>query len=160
MKLPDFCDGCGRLGHVLKNCDGGVLVEGDGELQYGAWLRASPLKSRRRNAETEILEEIRLFLALKSKGGHDVKTKLVFENNCLAGQRGGGSGSGQPSHDMNMHIDNNAMVIPAGDVFKRKLDKGRQASAAEKVRVLRDVAMGGTSTKQKAEVISWPCQGQ
>ena len=144
VKLPDFYYGCGRLGHVLKNYDGEVLLEGDGELQYRAWLRVSPLKSHHRNAKTEILEETRLFLALRSKAGHKVKTKLVFENNCLASQRGGGSGSGQPSHDMNMHIDNNAMVIPARDVFNRKLDEGRQTSAAEKVRVLDEVAMGGT----------------
>ena len=30
----------------------------------------------------------------------------------------------------NMQIDNNAMVIPVGDAFKRKLDEGRHASVA------------------------------
>lgn len=37
-KLPDFCYGCGCLGHIIKGCESnsGTVEE---ELPYGAWLR-------------------------------------------------------------------------------------------------------------------------
>lgn len=37
-KLPDFCYGCGCLGHIIKECEdhNGATDE---ELPYGAWLR-------------------------------------------------------------------------------------------------------------------------
>ncbi|KAJ8447861.1 hypothetical protein Cgig2_011996 [Carnegiea gigantea] len=37
------------------------------ELQYGAWLRASPLKSHRRNAKSELAEERHLFTAFSNR---------------------------------------------------------------------------------------------
>lgn len=47
-KLPDFCYGCGLLGHTLKECEGsnhdGSPVE---ELPYGAWLREPVLLKAR-----------------------------------------------------------------------------------------------------------------
>ena len=64
VKLPDFCYGCGRLGHVLAAYDLVEAEEGHSNLQYGAWLRASPLKSRRRSAETELAEEKKVFSCL------------------------------------------------------------------------------------------------
>ena len=42
--LPNFCYGCGLLGHVLRECDYSLGKEG--EQQYGDWLRASPAKRR------------------------------------------------------------------------------------------------------------------
>jgi len=57
VKLPDFCYGCGRLGHTLKDYEIVVAEDDDPDLQYGAWLCASPLKFRRRNAEAGLLEE-------------------------------------------------------------------------------------------------------
>jgi len=65
VKPPDFCYGCGMLGHVLNGCS---IVDSDTaeeSLQYGDWLRASPLKSRRRNADAELREEAKLFLAFR-----------------------------------------------------------------------------------------------
>lgn len=42
--LPNFCYGCGLLGHVYRECDVSI---GDGEnQQYGDWMRASPLRKR------------------------------------------------------------------------------------------------------------------
>lgn len=39
-KLPDFCYMCGKLGHVLKECDEKNGTEEE-EPQYGVWMRAS-----------------------------------------------------------------------------------------------------------------------
>ena len=81
VKLPDFCYGCGKLGHVLAGCDTVHLEEDASNLQYGTWLRASPLKSRRRNAETELHKEKRLYMAFSSKATHSkTRTKLTFDN--------------------------------------------------------------------------------
>lgn len=44
-KLPDFCYGCGKLGHVVKECDVHVPVS-DTPYQYGTWLR-TPNSTRR-----------------------------------------------------------------------------------------------------------------
>ncbi|KAJ8437316.1 hypothetical protein Cgig2_015047 [Carnegiea gigantea] len=66
LRLPDFCYDCGKLGHVLKGCETVEAEEGDLDLQYGAWLRASPMKSRRRNMESQLAEEKRLFRASRS----------------------------------------------------------------------------------------------
>jgi len=76
----------GSTWDALKDCDARVSDADDEELQYGASLCTSQLKSHRRDAETELLEEKRLVLTLRSKGGAKVKTKLVFENNNLVGQ--------------------------------------------------------------------------
>lgn len=39
-KLPDFCYGCGRLGHTIKECEDKINSSG-GELLYGPFLRES-----------------------------------------------------------------------------------------------------------------------
>lgn len=57
VKLPNFCYGCGKLGHVLKGYDTIEADEDNPNLQYDAWMRAFPLKSRRRNAESDLPEE-------------------------------------------------------------------------------------------------------
>ncbi|KAJ8444308.1 hypothetical protein Cgig2_019866 [Carnegiea gigantea] len=67
VKLSEFCYGCGKLGHVLINCDMVSKTEEESDLQYGVWLRASPLKSLRRNVETELLEEQKSYTAFKNK---------------------------------------------------------------------------------------------
>jgi len=63
IKLPDFCYGCKHLGHVLGACDLVVADGGASNLQYGAWLQASPLKSQQCFVEAELAEERKLFLA-------------------------------------------------------------------------------------------------
>ncbi|KAJ4824571.1 hypothetical protein Tsubulata_047334 [Turnera subulata] len=43
--IPDFCYICGKLGHILNECDQ-TSEESDDEkrITYGEWLRASPHK--------------------------------------------------------------------------------------------------------------------
>jgi len=126
LKLPDFCYGCGRLGHVLKGCD--LVDEGSdvSSLQYGAWLRASPLKSRRRNAETELLEERRLFLAFKGTGGADAKKKLSF----------GATTASPQSQENTMAIDDQIVAVPEHSFLKRKLTVGGRTVGGDKFRIV------------------------
>ncbi|KAJ8425500.1 hypothetical protein Cgig2_015893 [Carnegiea gigantea] len=63
VKLPDSCYGCGRLVRTLKDCEIVVAEDDDPDLHYSAWLHASSLKFQRCNAEAELLEEKRLFMA-------------------------------------------------------------------------------------------------
>ncbi|KAJ8428738.1 hypothetical protein Cgig2_019031 [Carnegiea gigantea] len=53
--------------HTLKVCEVIDPETSASDLQYGAWLRASPMKSRRRNAEMELAEERRLFTAFRTQ---------------------------------------------------------------------------------------------
>lgn len=57
-KLPDFCYSCGRLGHVVKDCDEHLGTE-NSQLQYGSWLRA-PVQSYRSRIGREIDFENRI----------------------------------------------------------------------------------------------------
>jgi hypothetical protein len=41
--IPNFCYGCGCLGHVEKECDSCVEEEA-GNKQYGDWLRVTPTR--------------------------------------------------------------------------------------------------------------------
>ncbi|KAL5823122.1 hypothetical protein ACOSQ4_021022 [Xanthoceras sorbifolium] len=57
-RLPDFCYGCGYIGHSVRECHNSEvrksIMEGV-EPKFGVWLRASPLdrsKSRQRGEET------------------------------------------------------------------------------------------------------------
>jgi len=65
------------VGHTLKGCD---IVDGevdDSTLQYREWLRASPIKSKRRNVEAEKQEGKKLFMAFrKNKEAPKAKMRL------------------------------------------------------------------------------------
>jgi len=45
LKLPDFCNGCRKLGHTLKACKDVDPDTPVSTLQYGPWLRGLPLKT-------------------------------------------------------------------------------------------------------------------
>ncbi|KAJ8438976.1 LOW QUALITY PROTEIN: hypothetical protein Cgig2_018887 [Carnegiea gigantea] len=66
------------LDHVYLRCDSYNPQSDEALLQYGEWLRASPLKSRRRSTEAEMREEKKLYLAFKSS--NKVRVKLTFNS--------------------------------------------------------------------------------
>ncbi|KAJ8426182.1 hypothetical protein Cgig2_017110 [Carnegiea gigantea] len=79
VKLLDFCYGCGKLGHILANCD---LVQ-------------------HRNDKVEVLKEKKLFMAFKSKAPFPkVSTKLAFDNPTIIGN------SSRSRRSSNMIFDN------------------------------------------------------
>jgi len=158
VKLPDFCYGCGRLGHVLAAYDLVEAEEGHSNLQYGAWLRASPLKSRRRSAETELAEEKKVFSAFHNRGAHPkAKAKLHFDNPPFLGEPAGGELTGD-SHPSVMLIDNITPVVLGGEVFKRKQDDNPLANSVDrKVRILHGNADHASSSIQ-VEVAAQPRQ--
>jgi len=155
VKLPDFCYACGKLSHSYKSCE--QFAEGmvEEDLQYGSWLRASPLKSRRRNAEVELQEERRLILAYKNKKeGSAVRTKLFFSNHMNeAVQSEGGELA-------NMMIDGGAAITPSGEVFKRKLIETSLKGELEKIRVVEGKMKGSAESSKWAEVAVQPRQAQ
>ncbi|KAJ8431515.1 hypothetical protein Cgig2_009752 [Carnegiea gigantea] len=75
VRLSDFCYGCGKLGHVLKGCETVEAEEGNPDLQY-----ASPMKPRRRNMESQLAEEKRLFTAFQKMKNPSARTKLTFDD--------------------------------------------------------------------------------
>ncbi|KAJ8445588.1 hypothetical protein Cgig2_012476 [Carnegiea gigantea] len=125
VKLPDFCYGCGRLGHVLPGYDCVDSKMEEEKLQYGDWLRASLVKSKRRNADAEKLEEKKLFMAFqKKKGCAKGKDQADLPGNL-----------GSKLHTNNRTLVDDATEIPArNEVCKRKksdcdipalIDKGK-----------------------------------
>ena len=95
VKLPDFCYVCGMLGHVTKGCglyNPSVAVS---DFQYGDWLRASPMKSRRRGSEAEIREERKLYLAFRSEQQvAKTRLKLNFDTTSQQAVAQGAKGLG------------------------------------------------------------------
>jgi len=79
VKLSDFC--CGYLGHVVSGCDMATDVVDESNLQYGEWLRRSPIKSRRILNAAAKQEEKQLFLAYRSGySSSKAKAKLSFDS--------------------------------------------------------------------------------
>ena len=62
VKLQDFCYDCGMLDHVYASCTLYNPPTDEIELQYGDWMRSSPLKSRGRAVVSDLKEEKRLYL--------------------------------------------------------------------------------------------------
>ncbi|KAJ8423471.1 hypothetical protein Cgig2_013514 [Carnegiea gigantea] len=119
-QTPGVFYGCGRLGHVLKGCDDVEAEEDDPNLQYGTWLRASPLKSKRRNAASELMEEKRLFQAFHSKKlMPKIRTKLTFDRPADT-DKPPDSQTNTSGDTLSMQIDDVVALSTSGEVFKRK----------------------------------------
>jgi len=132
IKLLDFCYGCGRVGHVLKAWDEVDPDTPAEALQYGPWLRGSPLKSRRRNAEPELHEERRLFEAFRRSKAHSkARHKLVFDaipnpTICAVG--------GSDDATTQMLVDEDPILSVSNEIFKRKLEGNPQQQASVRTR--------------------------
>ena len=151
VKLPDFCYACGKLGHGYKSCElfSEEMMEED--LQYGSWLRASPLKSRRRNNEADLLEERKLMAAYRQRrDGSSVRTKLVFSSRSGDGLLDVGSSGAL------MQIDGEGNPTHSGDAVKRKLADSKRVGDTEKVRVVEGPSQGVDSQSHRAEVAVQP----
>ena len=150
VKLPDFCYACGLLGHTYRSC--GLFEEGmeEDELQYGSWLRASPLKSRRRNTDLEQQEEKRLLLAYRNrKEGGGVRTKLDFKLGAEDTKRLEGG-------RMDMMVDNEGTAIPSGAASKRRL-LGLSAGGSSTTVRMGEGSNSSTNTSfMRAEVAQQP----
>ncbi|KAJ8445540.1 hypothetical protein Cgig2_012428 [Carnegiea gigantea] len=128
IKLPDFCYGCGQLGHALAGYDTVQIEEDDPSLQYGSWICTSPLKSRRCNAEIELYEEKRLYSAFSNKATcSKARTKLAFDNGAAKDHD---IQSMVAEGSVNMVIDAATIIEPGPEAFKRKLDDGPGATQA------------------------------
>ena len=141
VKLPEFCYSCGRLGHVLSSFDLYREVVDESDLQYGDWLRGSPIKPLRRNAEAIKQEERRLFLAYRSGNSSDTsKKKLVFDSTAV---------------DV-MAVDKDRVIQPGNEAFKCKLiDRGKSPNGERKTRLVSDE---DNLTPVSAEVAKQPRQ--
>ncbi|KAJ8444151.1 hypothetical protein Cgig2_030971 [Carnegiea gigantea] len=127
IELPDFCYGCGCLGHVLKDCDNVNPDTPAEELQYGAWLHASPLKSKRRSMKKEIQEEQKRLLAYRSsKQGTKLRSRLNFDESNTTQQDSGLA---------KMVIDENETITLGNEAFKRKLEGDDPGNSGEKIRI-------------------------
>ena len=53
-RLPHFCFSCGVPGHSDKDCNVETQEDGDIELGWGVWLKASPFKGKTKHKEEEL----------------------------------------------------------------------------------------------------------
>ena len=119
-------------------------------MQYGSWLRASPLKPRRRSAEIEQQEEKRLLLAYRAqREGKGARARLDFNTSTLGAQKGVGGHA-------RMIIDNEEVVIPSGEFTKRRLLGKNIEGEYDKIRVMDGGVYGSSATPVQAEVARQP----
>ncbi|KAJ8432177.1 hypothetical protein Cgig2_008629 [Carnegiea gigantea] len=127
LKIGKFV---GRLDHVYLRCDSHKRLGDESLLQYGDWLRASLLKSRRRSAEAKLREEKKLYLTFKhSNGGGEARVKLHFDLPTPQSKR-------QTVIILNPHgespsqmmIDSGSPVLEGNEVSKKK---GEDVNLAE-----------------------------
>jgi len=158
VKLPDFYYRCGKLGHVLKGCDTIQAEESNSNLQYGAWLRASLLKSHRLQADIEILEETKLFSSLhKSRSQPTVRIKLLFNNPPHAAATNCNDGL-DILNSAAMTVNTAVPVIVGTETFKRKQDDILPREGTDrKIRVATMMTEPTSSSLNPAEVAEQPC---
>jgi len=104
VKLPDFCYACGMLGHIYHRCELYNPDVPESDLQYGLWLRATPIKKKARDHERKILQERHRLLGLQDgKQNSKAKMRLEFDK-------------GGPTE---MHIDKIPIEV-GGDIAKSR----------------------------------------
>ncbi|KAJ8447802.1 hypothetical protein Cgig2_015165 [Carnegiea gigantea] len=92
----------------------------DPNLQYGIRLRAFPLKIRKCSAEAELAKEKHLCWASQGrKSKPKAQTRLVFNNPAPIGSKSG-SALETSASPLAMITNVATVVVPSGDVFKRK----------------------------------------
>jgi len=64
-----FCYSCGMIGHVLKGRDFFPNEMPKYELTYEAWLKASHLKNKNHNADSELQKKMRFLHDFRKNKG-------------------------------------------------------------------------------------------
>jgi len=145
VKLQDFCYGCGMLDHLYAGCPLYNPQVSEATLQYGDWLRSSPLKSRSRAASSEMKEDKQLYQTFcQSKAGTKVRAQLDFSGSCSVPMLRKPLPI-DPNLDVSssMLVDEGSLLNPPLDFCKRKVDDisvaGRNIG---KVRVMENPSFG------------------
>ncbi|KAJ8426175.1 hypothetical protein Cgig2_021029 [Carnegiea gigantea] len=107
---------------MIVGCDLVQAAKEDANLQYGAWLCASLLKSRCHNAKTELLKEKKLFMAFRNNSAIPVtRAKFVFDNAAFI-DRSGQNPISTGKSSSQIVIDIIIVIDPSPEVFKQKQD--------------------------------------
>ena len=129
----------------------------ESELQYGPQLRASLLKSKRRNDGVELQEEKRLLLAFwKGQDSTGARARLDFDIARHKLEAGEARAKGGSSFE-HMHVDGEPVEVPS-DAIKRKIGDINTLTYHEKVHVMSNNAVGTPDTTSPAEVAMQPRQ--
>jgi len=158
VKLPEFCYGYGRPGHVLSSCDLYKVVDDESDLQYEDWLRGSPIKPRRRNAEALKQEKRQLSLAYRNGNTLGLsKKKLVFDGPHNKSTPSLTQERDSPRLD-DMVVKDAQVPQPGNDASTRKLIyQGKAPSGEQKARLISDVEVS-SEVLVLAEVARQACQ--
>ncbi|KAJ8429883.1 hypothetical protein Cgig2_014163 [Carnegiea gigantea] len=125
LELPEFYYGCGKLGHVYARCDKFEEDSQEEDLQYGGWLRASPMKGRGCNAKAELMEERKFSEAFRNKKATGkVKTKLKFDKPKMS-TPSESLPQGNAGYSSSLMVIDEGALIATNDLFKRKLEDAR-----------------------------------
>ncbi|KAJ8426113.1 hypothetical protein Cgig2_031780 [Carnegiea gigantea] len=151
VRLPDFCYACGKRGRVCNNCKLFNPAVPEAVLQYGGWIRASPLKSKRLNAKEELQEEFKLFLAFRNGKGETKMKKLEFGKEMTEDDN-----VNQKKKALQEGISKMlSMNSPRNDSLKRKVSMGRPREV-EKNRIVDDISQVELANSIQAEVAVQP----
>ncbi|KAJ8425101.1 hypothetical protein Cgig2_011504 [Carnegiea gigantea] len=115
-------------------------------------MRGSSLKSRRRNAEADLAEERRLFVTLRTKKltAPTLCKRLNFKKPSCVMHTEKGKEIPEPS---NMMLDEDEVVIPRNEAFKRKLQDEKSLKGTTKRKIFREDSKSSSHVISKAESI-------
>lgn len=101
-------------------------------------MKASPLKFHRRNAEAEIQEEKKKFLAYRNKGGAKARTRPDFGDSSSSTVINIDGDDGRQEQLAQMVIDEGTVVCVRSKASKRMLEEDKEGKGIEKMRVFED----------------------